>query len=87
MDNSMIRFPSIFNRRKRSMGPRLVECQVSTRWLEFPESSIGTFRDGEYIAVSVMTLGSDEEPKKLCDLILTREGLSAALGAVMKTVK
>lgn len=85
MVNRIIRFPNFFDRLKRKLGPRLVSCQISDRWLEFPEKGSGHYREGEFLTVSVMTWGKDEKPRKLCELILTREELMAATAAVKKS--
>jgi len=61
------------------MGPGYVPCEVSSRWLQFPENSGGYFSAGEYIEVDVMTLDQNEKPRKICNLILTRADLERAL--------
>jgi hypothetical protein len=62
------------------LGPRYVPCQVTDRYLEFPELSAGKYGGGEFIAIQVMTLVSGK-PKRICEVILTREQLQAALEA------
>ncbi|MDN7813751.1 hypothetical protein [Burkholderia gladioli] len=73
------RFPgSAERRRRRNLSAGKVECQVSPRWLQFPEQA--TLVGGaSFMAVDVMTLDSNDKPKKLCELILTKEDIAAML--------
>lgn len=50
------------------------ECQVSSRWLQFPQSA-QTVGDASFMFVDVMTLTGNEQEKKLCQLVLTKEDL------------
>ena len=69
----------------KSIAKRLenlyVPCMISGRYLEFPAQSGGHFKGGEFIPISVMTVGNDNQPRKICELVLTREQLLAALAA------
>jgi hypothetical protein len=58
-----------------------VECQVSGRWLQFPEkaSAVG---GKSFMVIDVMTLGSDEQPRKFCELVLAKEDLIAMLNKI-----
>lgn len=79
----VVRFPITYSQRKTNqMGAGYVPCVVSDRWLQFPSESAGHYDEGEFISVSVMTLGSDEKPKKPCDLAVTREDLVRAMSSV-----
>lgn len=62
------------------MGPLTVECQVSGRCLKFHENS-SVLQGGEFITVDVMSMQieDDKKPRKICDLIITREDLLEAL--------
>ncbi|MFZ6681953.1 hypothetical protein [Undibacterium sp. Tian12W] len=57
------------------------ECQVSTRWLQFPQSAqmVG---GASFIFVDVMTLNSGEQEKKICQLVLTKEDLREILNRI-----
>lgn len=84
MGKKMVRFPiSYSQRRKNSLGPLCVECQVSGRRLQFSPSST-VLSEGEFITVDVMTqsLSDDEPAKKICGLIVTREDLELALKSI-----
>ena len=50
------------------------ECQVSSRWLQFPETA-QTVGGGSFMFVDVMTLTADENEKKICQLVLAKEDL------------
>lgn len=63
----------------RKLGARYVPCMVSGRYLEFPNKSAGHFGGGEFIPITVMTINEDDQHKKICELVLTREELLAAL--------
>ena len=54
------------------------ECQVSSRWLQFPQSAqeVG---GASFMFVDVMTLNGDDQEKKICQLVLTKEDLLAIL--------
>ena len=68
------KFPITFTQRqKNERGKTSVSCQVSDRWLRFSE---------EFISLDVMTLGSDEKEKKICELVVTREELVEALSNI-----
>ncbi len=81
--NKVIKFPiGYWQRMKNQMGKGFVPCMVSDRWIQFPKRSGGNFSDGEFIEISVMTLGHSGKPKKLCDLVITREDLIRATNSV-----
>jgi hypothetical protein len=56
-------------------------CEVSSRWLQFSESA--TLVGGEpLLFVDVMTLNSDDQEKKICQLVLSKDELQLILGRV-----
>jgi len=57
---------------------------VTERWLQFSTEGWARLHEGEYITLWVMTRGADDQPKKLCKLIVTREDLLAALELIEK---
>jgi hypothetical protein len=61
-----------------------VPCKVSDRWLVFDRSS-SALQGGEFISLSVMTIGMNGSPKKLCSLIITRENLLEVLSKIKRT--
>jgi hypothetical protein len=85
-----IRFPvSALQRVKNRRGKHGVSCMVSGRWLRFREEAERVdFGDGQRstaIFVDVMTDGSGDEPRKICDLCITLEDLTAALDNIRIT--
>jgi hypothetical protein len=79
--DNVTKFPITYSqRRKNQLGSFVVECEVSGRFLKFHEKS-SIFQSGEFITVDVMTFNTDnrESPRKLCELVLTRENLMEAL--------
>ena len=83
MEKKIVKIPiSPLTRYKNRLGKNAVPCVVSNRWLKFPVKSGGHFEDGEYISLDVMTLDKDEKPKKICELIVTRESLLSAINGV-----
>jgi hypothetical protein len=79
------KFPIGWQERWRNTyGPLGVPCIVSGRWLQFGESGAGPYREGEYIKIDVMTHGSAESPRKICELVVTREDLQRALNNIKK---
>ena len=81
MSDKVKKFPISFSqRRKNTLGPLTVECQVSGRCLKFHEKS-SNLQGGEFITVDVMAMqNEDDKPsRKICELIITREDLLEAL--------
>jgi len=82
-EEKIIKFPITHSQReKNQMGEGYVPCVVSERWLQFPNMSAGHYGGGEFIEISVMTRDSDKKPKKLCDLVITREDIIRAINWV-----
>ena len=57
---------------------RKVKCLVSNRWIQFPLCADG-FSEGTFICVDLMTLNADDKPRKLCELVLSKEDILAML--------
>ena len=70
---------------KKTLGDFAVPCMVSERWIQFSSEGSAKLSEGEYLTLWVMTRGADDQPKKLCELIVTREDLQGALGLIEKT--
>ena len=88
MNEKIVKFPITFSeRRKNKMGPLCAEYQVSGRYLQFHPTS-SSMQEGEFITIDVMPMQIDEDksPRKICELIITREYLMNALKHV-KTKK
>lgn len=76
------RFPASAERRdRRNLNAGVVECQVSPRWLQFSKNATVVGEKG-FMSVDVMTLSSDEQPRKICELVLAKEDLLAMLAAI-----
>ena len=81
MDN-IKNFPRGAERRKRlNLRKFRVPCQVSERWLQFPKTT-SALNAGDFMAVDVMTIGSNNKARKLCELILTKQDLMKMLEQV-----
>lgn len=75
MSDKIVRFPSGSNKRKRLKEREgIIECEVSNRWLQFPEAS-DKLAYMEYICLDVMTQGPSGKDRKLCELILDKNQL------------
>ncbi len=72
-------------RLKRHLGDFAVPCMVSDRWIQFSTDGSALLPEGEYITLWVMTRGADGRPKKLCELIVTRQDLQGALDLIERT--
>ncbi len=68
-------------RRRGNLNEGKAVCQVSSRWLQFPDRA-PEFRDGTFLAVDVMTADSDGKPRKLCELVLVKEDLLELLASI-----
>lgn len=68
--------------RRINIHKRKVPCQLSSKWLQFPQQS-HIDPQGEYMSVDVMTstLNEDqqEQETKICELVLFREDIEAML--------
>jgi hypothetical protein len=62
-----------------------VPCVVSGRWLEFGQNGTTRIGAGEVLTLSVMTDGSGDRPRKLCELLVTREDLMQVLSLIEKS--
>ncbi|HBA71222.1 MAG: hypothetical protein A2X82_17660 [Geobacteraceae bacterium GWC2_55_20] len=83
MEMKVVRIPiNSMTRMKNKLGKGAVPCQVSDRWLKFPAESAGHFGEGEFITLDVMTLDKNERPRKICELVVTREDLLSAINGV-----
>ncbi len=66
---------------KRKLGKRLVPCMVSGRYLQLPETSTLVGPGNDFLCIDVMTINEGNQPHKICELVLTRQDLEAALQA------
>ncbi len=82
MDNKIIKIP--INREQRLInehGQGYVPCEVSGRWLQFPNES--QVVDGkELMFVDVMTYDINQNIRKICNLCLSREDILRALNNI-----
>ena len=75
MSDNIEHFPKSGEKRDRlNLRKYRVPCQVSERWLQFPEIA-HPLQGGDFMMIDVMTLGSDEKERKLCELVLTKQDL------------
>ena len=78
----IIRFPGAKKRRARiNLNSRRVKCQVTDRWLQFPETA-SALADGTYVRIKVMTLDQTDKERKLCELVLLKEDLLTMLNRI-----
>ena len=78
-NNKIVRLPINWKQRMiNQYGKGYVPCEVSNRWLQLPENC----SDEKYMEVSVMTLDKEEKPKKICDLILSKEDIIRAVNNI-----
>lgn len=75
MSNNIVRFPRRSEVKKRTEAAKgRLSCEVSERWIKFPSAS-HKFEDMEYLSLDIMTLGSNEQDRKLCEIILDKQQL------------
>lgn len=82
MKDKIIKIPISFDQRQINIhGTGYVPCEVTERWLQFPEESqfVG---NKELMFIDVMTYGKEHETRKLCSLCLSREDILRALNNV-----
>lgn len=79
MNDKIVSFPNKLERRKRMDSNRgKLRCEVSERWISFPEASWKT-QNLDYLSLDIMTLGSNNKERKLCEIIVDREQLQKML--------
>jgi hypothetical protein len=84
MKNKVVKIPiSASQRWKNRFGRYGVPCMISQRWLQFSETS-SAFADEEAICLDVMTIDSEDKPRKICELVVTREDLMKVLNSIQK---
>ncbi|MDP1419219.1 hypothetical protein Q8G35_12435 [Peribacillus simplex] len=75
-DNKLIKIPITNAQRKiNEYGNGYVPCEVTERWLQFSENG----SSNGLVEVNVMTLGANDKPRKVCELVLTKENILRAL--------
>lgn len=75
MSKNIVRFPKRSGDRKRLEAQEgKLSCEVSDRWIKFPSAS-DRFDDIEYLSLDVMTIGSNDKDKKLCEIIIDKQQL------------
>lgn len=78
----LIRIPISYRQRKiNEHGEGYVPCEVSERWIQFPDE----VSDERYIPISIMTTGSKQESRKICELIVSKDDLLRAIEKVKVT--
>ncbi len=82
MTDKIKQFPSGQLRRQRlNLRKYRVACEVSGRWLQFPEKS-SKVSNKDLLVVNVMTLGNDDKEKKLCELVISRQDIIEMLNTI-----
>ena len=80
--NNLTKFPITDGQRIKNMqGEFSVPCEVSNRWISFGKTS-SILKGGEFIFADIMTLANDDKPRKICNLIITRENLLKVLSKI-----
>jgi hypothetical protein len=65
-----------FKRRKKDdRENKILRCEVSERWIQLPIATDLTGGDIDYMRLHVMTNGSNDKPRKLCEMIVNRSEL------------
>ena len=77
---------STWKRIKNRRGQRVVNCQVSERYITFERASDSGTKEGVMALVNVMTDRSFDEKadRKLCELVLTLDELKAMVATMEK---
>lgn len=86
-DDKVIRIPITYKQKQiNKHGEGYVQCEVSDRWLQFSQE-YSRCAGGDLISVSVMTLDKNQEPKKICDLIIDRKDITRAINSAVPEEK
>ena len=75
MNNKVVWFPRrTADRKRRDSNHGILRYEVSGRWFQFPDASY-KFEDMEYLHLDIMTLGTNEQTRELCELIVDKQQL------------
>jgi hypothetical protein len=56
-------------------------CVVSSRWLQFPQTATMVY-DAPFMFVDVMTMNCDDQQKKICQLVLSKDDVLQILNRI-----
>ena len=62
-------------RKNDDRANKVLRCEVSERWIQLPVASDLTGDNIDYMRLDIMTNGSNDQPKKLCEIIVNRTEL------------
>jgi hypothetical protein len=83
MSNKVIYGRFRYKRRKREdKESKVLRCEVSERWIQFPVVSELTAANIDYMHLDVMTNGNNNKPRKLCEVIINRSTLIELLNDI-----
>ena len=72
-----------YKRRKREdKENKILRCEVSGRWIQFPIVTDLTADNIDYMHLDIMTNGSNDKPRKLCEVIVNRSMLIELLNDI-----
>jgi len=69
------------DRRRLDRRNHTVRCEVTGRCLRFHPRAEG-YPEGTYLIVDVLEDGGDSEPRRLCELVLSRDDLLSLIQAL-----
>ena len=82
MQAEIIQFPvTMAEHLRNQLGQSAVPCEISNRWLQMDEQS-SLIGKTELLNLSVMTRDQDNNPRKICNLVVTRESILRALQSI-----
>ena len=80
--NKVTKIPITEHQRIRNIqGEYSVPCEISERWILFGKTS-SKLKGGEFIFADIMTMSQNDKPRKICNLIITRENLLKVLSKI-----
>ncbi|MBV1931831.1 MAG: hypothetical protein KUG71_08945 [Porticoccaceae bacterium] len=83
MSNKVVYGGFRYKRRKREdKENKILRCEFSERWIQFPVVSELTADNIDYMHLDVMTKGNNDKPKKLCEVIVNRSTLIELLNDI-----
>ncbi|NRD34593.1 hypothetical protein HQQ92_23035 [Shewanella sp. DC2-4] len=78
-------FTAVFDPREEKKDDRenrILRCEVSERWIQLPTATDLTGGGIDYLSLDVMTNGSNDKPRKICEMIVDRSELIALLNEI-----
>ena len=67
------------SRLKKDLKEKKLRCDISDRWIQFPQASEICSEEIDYLRLNIMTTDINDNERKLCELLVDRSALTKIL--------